>query len=108
MFQLIVSGTYFNVNDQNIGPLSLSPSLPLSLISFSLSIPISLSHSLPIFLSPSPLSLRPSLPLSLSLYLPLSSSFSPSLPLYFSTSLSSPSLEPEQARPVATEPATTT
>ena len=95
MFQLIVSGTYFNVNDQNISPLSFSPSLPLSL-----------SHSLPIFLSPSPTlltSLSPSIPLSLSPSLLLSLSFSPTLPLYFSTSLPSPSLEP----PVATEPSTT-
>ena len=79
MFQLIVSGTYFNVNDQNISPLSFSPSLPLSL-----------SHSLPIFLSPSPTlltSLSPSLPLSLSLYLPLSSSPSLSLLLFLYTSL---------------------
>ena len=84
MFQLIVSGTYFNVNDQNIGPLSLSPSLPLSLYP---SLTLSLSSFLLL-----PLSLRPSLPLSLSLYLHLSSSpslllslsFSPSLLLYLS------------------------
>ena len=95
MFQLIVSGTYFNVIDQNIGPLSLSPSLPLSLYP---SLTLSLSSFLLL-----PLSLRPSLPLSLSLYLPLSSS--PSLSLYLSTSLPSPSLEQEP--PVATEPSTT-
>ena len=100
----------FNVNDQNIGPLS--PSLPLSLISLSpylllsLSLPLSHSHSLTLSLSPFlllPLSLRPSLPLSLSLYLPLLLYFSHSLRLY--TSLPSPSLELEQATPVATEPA---
>ena len=79
MFQLIVSGTYFNVNDQNIGPLSLSPSLPLSLYP---SLTLSLSSFLLL-----PLSLRPSLPLSLSLYLPLSSSPSLSLLLFLYTSL---------------------
>ena len=76
MFQLIVSGTYFNVNDQNISPLSFSPSLPLSL-----------SHSLPIFLSPSPTlltSLSPSIPLSLSPSLPLFLSYSSSILLYLS------------------------
>ena len=87
MFQLIVSGTYFNVNDQNISPLLLSlyPSLTLSLS---------------IFLSPSPTlltSLSPSIPLSLSPSLLLSLSFSPTPPLYFSTFLPSPSLEPERA-----------
>ena len=76
MFQLIVSGTYFNVNDQNISPLSFSPSLPLSL-----------SHSLPIFLSPSPTlltSLSPSLFISLSPPLPLFLSYSSSILLYLS------------------------
>ena len=68
MFQLIVSGTYFNVNDQNISPLSFSPSLPLSL-----------SHSLPIFLSPSPTLLT-----SLSPPLPLFLSYSSSILLYLS------------------------
>ena len=117
----------FNLNDQNIGPLSLSPSLPLSLISFSPSLLLSFSPSLLLSFSPSlPLSLYPTLTLSLSPHLPfsfshspyfplflypslfISLSFSTSLPLYFSTSLPSPSLEPEQATPVATEPATTT
>ena len=106
MFQLIVSGTFFNVNDQNIGPLSLSPSSPylltpsllLSLsLSLSPSIPLSLSHSLPFSFSHSPyvpdLFLYPSL--FISLY------FSTSLPLYFSTYLPSPFLELEQATPVA-------
>ena len=80
----------FNVNDQNIGPLS--PSLPLSLISLSPylllslslspSIPLSLSHSLPISLSPSPTLLT-----SLSSSIPLSLSPSTSLLLSLSTSL---------------------
>ena len=87
MFQLIVSGTFFNVNDQNIGPLSLSPSFPHLLISFSPSLSLSLYPTLTLSLSPFlllPLSLRPSLPLSLSLYLPLFLYFSPSLFLYLS------------------------
>ena len=76
MFQLIVSGTYFNVNDQNIGPLSLSPSLPLSLYP---SLTLSLSSFLLL-----PLSLRPSIPLSLSPSLPLFLSYSSSILLYLS------------------------
>ena len=88
MFQLIVSCTYnFIVNDQNIGPLSLSPSSPYLPLSLSPSLPLSHSHSLTLSLSPFlllPLSLLPSLPLSLSLYLPLFLYFSPSLFLYLS------------------------
>ena len=84
MFQLIVSGTFYNVNDQNIGPLSLSPSSPYLLTpSLSLSLYPTLTLSLSPFLL-LPLSLRPSLPLSLSLYLPLFLYFSPSLLLYLS------------------------
>ena len=84
MFQLIVSGTYFNVNDQNIGPLSLSPSLPLSL---SPSIPLSLSPYLPFSFSHFPyvpLSPYPSLFISLSPPLPLFLSYSSSILLYLS------------------------
>ena len=118
MFQLIVSCTYFNVNDQIIGPLSLSPSLPLSLspylrISVSPYLPLSLSPSLTLSLSSFlllPLSLRPSLPLSLSLYLPLSSSPSLSLLLSLSTSLPLSPLPPwnQNKHRQSTEPATTT
>ena len=71
-----VSGTYFNVNDQNIGPLSLSPSLPLSLYP---SLTLSLSSFLLL-----PLSLRPSLFISLSPPLPLFLSYSSSILLYLS------------------------
>ena len=83
MFQLIVSCTYnFIVNDQNIGPLSLSPSSPYLLLTLSHSLTLSLSSFLLL-----PLSLPPSLPLSLSLYLSLSSSPSLLLSLSFSSSL---------------------
>ena len=76
MFQLIVSGTYFNVNDQNISPLSFSPSIPLSLSPY---LPFSFSHSPYV-----PLSLYPSLFISLSPPLPLFLSYSSSILLYLS------------------------